>query len=119
MADAEMKEAPSAARTTGLRTLALSASLALPRSAGGTTSAALAVRSVSSYGTDMSPTLGGRADSSQSHFDADQLEAMDGCAELINSGRSGSGDLLPDLEAVQSFADRYAFYGVPAELADL
>jgi predicted RNA-binding Zn ribbon-like protein len=44
---------------------------------------------------------------------------MEGCAELINSGRSSSGDLLPDLEAVQSFADRYAFYGVPAEPADL
>jgi predicted RNA-binding Zn ribbon-like protein len=67
----------------------------------------------------MDATLGGRADSSQSHFDADQLEAMTGCAELINSGRSSSGDLLPDLAAVQSFADRYAFVGVPAEPADL
>ncbi len=44
---------------------------------------------------------------------------MAGCAELINSGRSSSGDLLPDVEAVQSFADRYLFYGAPAGPADL
>jgi len=44
---------------------------------------------------------------------------MAGCAELINSGRSGSDDLLPDLSAVQAFADRYAFFGAPAEPADL
>jgi predicted RNA-binding Zn ribbon-like protein len=44
---------------------------------------------------------------------------MVGCAELINSGRSGSGDLLPDVGAVQSFADRYVFYGAPAGPADL
>jgi hypothetical protein len=44
---------------------------------------------------------------------------MTGCAELINSGRSADGDLLPDLEAVQSFADRYAFYGVPGTPKDV
>jgi predicted RNA-binding Zn ribbon-like protein len=44
---------------------------------------------------------------------------MAGCAELINSGRSASGDLLADLAAVQSFADRYAFYGAPGTGSDV
>jgi len=45
---------------------------------------------------------------------------MAGCAELINSGRaSGSAGLLADVASVQSFADRYAFTGMPAEPADL
>jgi predicted RNA-binding Zn ribbon-like protein len=44
---------------------------------------------------------------------------MAGCAELINSGRSGEGDLLADLTSVQSFADRYAFYGAPGEPGDV
>lgn len=44
---------------------------------------------------------------------------MAGCAELINSGRSRDGELLTDVQAVQSFADRYAFYGAPAEPGDV
>jgi predicted RNA-binding Zn ribbon-like protein len=44
---------------------------------------------------------------------------MAGCAELINSGRSAEGDPLSDLQAVQAFADRYAFYGVPGGPADV
>jgi len=44
---------------------------------------------------------------------------MTGCAELINSGRSADGDDLADLRAVQNFADRYAFYGVPGVPADV
>jgi predicted RNA-binding Zn ribbon-like protein len=44
---------------------------------------------------------------------------MAGCAELINSARSGDPDVLADLASVQSFADRYAFYGAPGEPADL
>jgi predicted RNA-binding Zn ribbon-like protein len=44
---------------------------------------------------------------------------MAGCAELINSGRAATGDLLPDLPAVQSFADRYAFYGTAGVPADM
>jgi predicted RNA-binding Zn ribbon-like protein len=44
---------------------------------------------------------------------------MTGCAELINSGRSSDGDQLPDLPAVQAFADRYAFYGVPGTAEDV
>ncbi len=44
---------------------------------------------------------------------------MTGCAELINSGRSRDGDSLADVQAVQSFADRYAFYGSPAVPADV
>jgi hypothetical protein len=58
-------------------------------------------------------------DSSQSHFDADQIEAMTGCAELINSGRARTGDKLPDLHAVQEFADKYAFHGAPGVPADV
>jgi predicted RNA-binding Zn ribbon-like protein len=126
-----MKAAPIAARTAGLPNpdgLAFAPGAALPSPAPvasllarpvSATPGPLAVSTVSSYGTDMSPTLDGHADSSQSHFDADQLEAMAGCAELINSGRSGAGELLPDLASVQSFADRYAFHGVPAQPADL
>jgi predicted RNA-binding Zn ribbon-like protein len=67
----------------------------------------------------MSITLDAPADSSQNHFDADQLEAMTGCAELINSGRFRAGDQLASLDEVQSFADRYAFYGVPGVPADV
>lgn len=44
---------------------------------------------------------------------------MTGCAELINSGRSRAGELLADVADVQSFADRYAFYGAPAVPADV
>jgi len=39
---------------------------------------------------------------------------MAGCTELINSGRSGAGEQLTDVRAIQSFADRYAFAGQPA-----
>jgi predicted RNA-binding Zn ribbon-like protein len=67
----------------------------------------------------MNTTLGGIHDRSQSHFDADQLEAMAGCAELINSGRSSAGEQLAGLDDVQAFADRYAFYGAPAVPADV
>src|SRR6202044_1875997 len=79
----------------------------------------LAVRTVSPYGTDMAPTIGGDSDRSQSHFDADQIEAMAGCAELINSGRAAEGDPLSTVRAIQSFADRYAFAGPPADRADI
>jgi predicted RNA-binding Zn ribbon-like protein len=44
---------------------------------------------------------------------------MTGCAELINSGRSSDGDQLADLPAVQAFADRYAFHGVPGVASDV
>jgi predicted RNA-binding Zn ribbon-like protein len=44
---------------------------------------------------------------------------LTGCAELINSGRTGGNDELADLAAVQAFADRYAFYGVPGGPADV
>lgn len=44
---------------------------------------------------------------------------MAGCTELINSGRSADGDQLADVEAIQSFADRYAFAGLPAAAADV
>jgi predicted RNA-binding Zn ribbon-like protein len=63
----------------------------------------------SSYGTDMDATLRDVADSSQSHFDADQVEAMTGCVEFINTGRAGSPDQLRDVSDLQLLADRYAF----------
>jgi predicted RNA-binding Zn ribbon-like protein len=67
----------------------------------------------------MANSLGVGSDSSQSHFDADQIEAMTGCAELINSGRQRHGERLTGLAAVQSFADRYAFQGEPGTAADV
>lgn len=47
------------------------------------------------------------------------MEAMAGCTELINSGRSGDGGQLADVPAIQSFADRYAFAGLPAGPGDV
>jgi predicted RNA-binding Zn ribbon-like protein len=67
----------------------------------------------------MSTTLGGLADSSQSHFDADQIEAMTGCTELINAGRAADGEKLTTLAEIQAFADRYAFHGAPGVPADV
>ena len=58
-------------------------------------------------------------DSSQSHFDADQLEAMAGCVELINTGRARAGDALRDVADLQAMADRYAFAGVRGTAADV
>ena len=74
---------------------------------------------VSPYGTDMSTTLKGGDDRSQSHFDADQLEAMTGFVELINTGRASSGDGLRTLSDLQAMADRYAFTGVRGKPDDL
>jgi predicted RNA-binding Zn ribbon-like protein len=74
---------------------------------------------VSPYGTDMSSTLKGRDDRSQSHFDADQLEAMTGFVELINTGRAAGGDDLRTLADLQAMAARYAFAGVRGKPDDL
>jgi len=73
----------------------------------------------SSYGTDMGTTLRDAADSSQSHFDADQLEAMTGCVEFINTGRAGSADQLRDVTDLQRLADRYAFAGAEGRPRDV
>jgi predicted RNA-binding Zn ribbon-like protein len=73
----------------------------------------------SPYGTDMDTTVRDRSDSSQSHFDADQLEAMTGCVELINTGRGGSADQLRDVADLQRLADGYAFAGNRAKRGDL
>ena len=54
-------------------------------------------------------TLRERSDRSQSGFGADLLEALEACAELINTGRSADGDGLRDVADVQAFSDRYAF----------
>ena len=70
------------------------------------------------YGTDMSISLIGRRDSSQSHFDADQIEAIAGCVELINTGR-GVGDEWRDVADLQAMADKYAFAGSRVVAADL
>lgn len=73
----------------------------------------------SSYGTDMDARLRDLADSSQNHFDADQIEAMAGCVELINTGRAGSLDQLRDVSGLQRLADKYAFAGSRARPGDL
>jgi predicted RNA-binding Zn ribbon-like protein len=73
----------------------------------------------SSYGTDMDARLRDLGDSSQSHFDADQIEAMTGCAEFINTGRAGSSDQLRDASDLQRLADKYAFAGSRTRPADL
>jgi predicted RNA-binding Zn ribbon-like protein len=77
------------------------------------------VMTVSSYGTDMDSSLRDRSDSSQSHFDADQIEAMSGCVELINTGRADAPDQLHELSDLQRLADRYTFAGSPAKPGDL
>lgn len=67
----------------------------------------------------MGITLRASGDSSQSHFDTDQLEAMTGCVDLINTGRASSGDLLCKVADLQEMADRYAFAGVRGTTSDL
>jgi predicted RNA-binding Zn ribbon-like protein len=67
----------------------------------------------------MTPSLGGRADSSQSGFDADLLEALTACAELINTGRPAGREGIRDVADVQAFADRYAFRGLAAVPRDV
>jgi predicted RNA-binding Zn ribbon-like protein len=52
-------------------------------------------------------------------FDADQLEALAACTELINTGPSRSGELLRGVTDVQDFARRYAFYPRAATAADV
>lgn len=73
----------------------------------------------SAYGTDMEVRLRGVGDSSQSHFDPDQIEAMTGCAELINTGRAGAPNQLRDVADLQRLADRYVFGGSRAMPGDL
>jgi predicted RNA-binding Zn ribbon-like protein len=73
---------------------------------------------VLTYGTDMPSTLRERPDRSQSAFDADQLEALTACVELVNTGRSGAADELT-LPGVESFGRRYAFHGRAAAAADV
>jgi CGNR zinc finger/Putative stress-induced transcription regulator len=74
---------------------------------------------VSEYDPDMRPTVRERPDRSQSGFDADLLEALTACAELINTGRSNTGESLRDVADVQSLGDRYAFHGDPASARDV
>src|SRR6266851_4988315 len=70
----------------------------------------LPVITVLSYGAVMTPTIRGRSDSSQSSFDADLIEALAACAELINTGRTADGD---------SIGDRDAFHGRAAVSRDV
>jgi predicted RNA-binding Zn ribbon-like protein len=44
---------------------------------------------------------------------------MTGCVELINTGRSATGDGLAKLSDLQEMADRYAFAGLQGRPADL
>jgi len=52
-------------------------------------------------------------------FDADQLEALAACTELINTGRARSGEGLRSVADVQDFAGRYAFYPRAATTGDI
>jgi predicted RNA-binding Zn ribbon-like protein len=110
MAEDEMPAAPSAAVSTGRRLAAAAAPLL---------GIAVDVMTDSPYGTDMTMTLRDTADSSQRHFDADQLEALTGCVELINTSRDGSADQLRGTADLQRLADRYAFAGTRARPGDL
>ncbi|HEV2375881.1 MAG TPA: CGNR zinc finger domain-containing protein [Streptosporangiaceae bacterium] len=67
----------------------------------------------------MTATLRDRSDRSQSGFDADLLEALQACAELVNTGRSTAGDGLASLADVADFGRRYAFHGRAAAPPDL
>lgn len=67
----------------------------------------------------MSTTVPALSDRSQSHFDADQIEAMAGCVEFINTGRARAGDGLRGLADLQAMADKYAFAGVRGTARDL
>ena len=106
MADEEMKAAPSAADSLGRRP-------PYPPEI------CVDVMTDSSYGTDMEARLRDDSDSSQSHFDADQIEAMIGCVELINTGRTDPADELRDVSDLQRLAGRYAFAGSRARPRDL
>lgn len=64
-------------------------------------------------------TLRERSDRSQSGFGADLLEALEACAELINTGRSEDGERLRDVADIQAFGDRYGFHGDPAVPRDV
>jgi CGNR zinc finger/Putative stress-induced transcription regulator len=64
-------------------------------------------------------TLRERSDRSQNGFGADLLEALEACAELINTGRSADGEGLRDVADVQAFGERYAFHGDPAGPRDV
>lgn len=51
-------------------------------------------------------------------FDADQLEALTACAELINTGQSRSGEGLRTAADVAEFGRRYAFHPRAATSSD-
>lgn len=44
---------------------------------------------------------------------------MAGCVELINTGRSPTGDGLHDVSDLQAMADRYVFAGVRGQASDV
>src|SRR5215472_12855656 len=111
IADDEIQAAPMIAVSTGWRPVR-----PMPSSP---SASALAVMTVSPYGTDMSHSVVGGGDSGQSHFDADQIEAMTGCVELINTGRGPDGDELRGVADLQALADKYAFAGVRGVAADV
>ena len=67
----------------------------------------------------MMSTLRGRPDRSQSGFGPDLLEALTAGSELINTGRSATGEALQTVADVQAFGDRYAFHGIPAGPRDV
>jgi predicted RNA-binding Zn ribbon-like protein len=52
-------------------------------------------------------------------FDADQVEALAACAELINTGRDSAGDLLRTVADVYAFGRRYTVHPATAAESDL
>jgi predicted RNA-binding Zn ribbon-like protein len=52
-------------------------------------------------------------------FDADQLEALTACAELINTGRGRAGEGVRTAADVQEFSRRYAFHPRAATPSDI
>jgi predicted RNA-binding Zn ribbon-like protein len=63
-------------------------------------------------------TLRERSDRSQSGFGADLLEALEACAELINTGRSADGEGLRDVADVQAFPVEAVAIAISCEAGD-
>jgi len=67
----------------------------------------------------MTLTIGGRPDRSQSGFGTDLLEALAGCVELINTGRSATGEGLRGVADVAALGGKYQFHPRRAGQQDL
>jgi predicted RNA-binding Zn ribbon-like protein len=74
---------------------------------------------VLTYGTDTFAAYESGLTGVKVLFDADQLEALAACAELINTGRAGTGEGLRTQADVQDFSRRYAFHPRAATATDV